>query len=131
METATITATSGPSSFMRTTMTPTMDIHERIQQSPAAASFDAEIRELSTGPEDPEDYVIYLNTRGLLDRYPRLKRENPDALVHLERLDDDMWALEVYRSEAAKHAYAVSCHYREEALSTLTVLFAPRQPPDA
>jgi hypothetical protein len=127
METATITATSGPASVKRTMMATTMDTHESLQQllDIDTSRLEAEMCHLRQGDESA-GFIVYLTERELLKACPRAKRENPDALVHFERYDDDLWSLEVYKSEAAKQACLISFHYREKALSTLTVFHGSR-----
>jgi hypothetical protein len=133
MDTATTTATSGsPSCDEALTMATTTDTYETIQEVPENISsrLEAGMSPLRVDDES-EGYIVYLNERELLKAYPRVARENPDALVHFERHDDDLWSLEVYRSEAAKHACLMSFHYREKALSALTVIHGAGRASDA
>lgn len=114
-------------------MATTTDICENTQRSPENLKPRLEVDMGFPSVVDVESggYFVYLTQRQLLKAYPRARRENPGAFVHFERHDDDMWSLEVYKSEAAKDAYEASCYYREKALSTLTVLHGYDWVPDA
>ena len=113
-------------------MTTTIDTHENIQRAPKVAnsSFEAYMRRLS-GDEEIAGYIVYLTERELFEAYPRAKRENPDALVHFEWHDDDLWSLEVYKSEAAKHSLLVNFYHRQKLLSTLIPLNTAGRASDA
>jgi hypothetical protein len=132
METAPITATSGPAFCDEVlTMATTMDTHETTREVSEI------INRLEEGmcplrvTDESGGYIVYLTERQLLKAYPRAERENPDAVVHMERHDDDLWSLEVYISEAAKDAYLISRQYREKALSTLSIFHGPGRASDA
>jgi hypothetical protein len=131
METVTITATSGPAFYDEVlTMATTMETHETTQEVPEINRLEAGMCPLRVSDESG-GYIVYLTERQLLKAYPRAKRENPDAVVHFERHDDDLWSLEVYMSEAAKDAYLISRQYREKALSTLSIFHGPGRASDA
>lgn len=110
-------------------MATTIDTRENIQQGPADSNAGLDVHEQLSGgdnldkePGEPEGYIVYLTERELFEAYPRAKRENPGALVHFERHDDDLWSLEVYKSEIAKHVFLENYFERLELVSSLTHL---------
>jgi hypothetical protein len=76
-------------------------------------------------------YIVYLTSGELREAFPRAIREHPEALVHFEHQDNDLWSLEVYMSEAAKRVYLRHCFYRRKALRYLHPLFPGERLPDA
>jgi hypothetical protein len=112
-------------------MAPNLEIHEDVHQDlgTSDSGADMDLRQPAEADDEPAGYIVYLTQRELLEAYPRAKRDNPGALVHFERLlEGDLWSLEVYKSEAAKHAYLVNFYYREKLLSTLTLLQNDERP---
>jgi hypothetical protein len=104
-------------------MTTTVDTREHTQQGRGNANSGLDVhKHLSGGDSEPAGYIVYLTELELFEAYPRAKRENPGALVHFERHDDDLWSLEVYKSEAAKHALLSNFFGRLKLVSPLTPL---------
>jgi hypothetical protein len=118
---------------MRTTMAMNVEIREALVQPVETDSCGTESNPPRASKSDGQSagYIVYLTERELFEAYPRARRENPDAVVHFERQDDDLWSLEVYKSEAAKHAYLVHFYYREKALLYLDPLVGDELPPGA
>jgi hypothetical protein len=114
-------------------MATNLDIHADVLQATDTDSCGAETDLPPTSESDEEfgGYIVYLTERALFEAYPRAKRENPNALVHFERHDDDLWALEVYQSEAAKEAYLLHFYYRQKALLYLEPMQGDERPHDA
>jgi hypothetical protein len=101
-------------------MATTIDSRENTQQGPDAVNSGLDARKvLSGGDPEPAGFIIYLTERELFEAYPRAKRENPGALVYFERHDDDLWSLEVYQSEAAKHVFVNNFFERLALVSSL------------
>lgn len=110
-------------------MATTLDTCERIHQRPEDVNSDLDVREplsggdgFENGPAEPAGYIVYLTELELFEAYPRAKRENPGAIVHFERHDDDLWSLEVYTSEAARLTFLDNFFERRELVSSLTHL---------
>jgi hypothetical protein len=104
-------------------MATTIDTRENTEQRPEDAPSGLDVhKHLSGGDSEPAGYIVFLTELELFEAYPRAKRENPGALVHFERQDDDLWSLEVYKSEAAKLALLNNFFGRLKLVSSLTPL---------
>lgn len=117
-------------------MATTIDTCESIHQRPDDVNSELDVRDhlsggdsFDNGPAEPAGYIVYLTELELFDAYPRAKRENPGAIVHFERHDDDLWSLEVYKSEAARHTFLDNFFERLELVSSLTHLGLARHMP--
>jgi hypothetical protein len=124
METAPITATSGPACFDEgPAMATILNIHEGLEPrhhvDSAASVEEAAPLESRQASDDSNGYIDFLDEPKVLEALDRAKRENPGSLIYLEPLGSDLWSLQVYRSEAAKEAFRLRFFYQHMALASL------------